>query len=225
MRTRFTAAPGDDLRAISLPGSFIRGVEIDNPSGSWLYVPAFETFIAPYTLGWSTSLPHDASSIDILAQDGPAGQISTAQGSPIVVYLTDTSIGSNSGSPDPGAGFIAGFTPTLVASITQQVPTFAGLATTIVPGVAGRRIRVLSLTASVFISSIGLGVGDSSIGFAVQDTFATVTIVVGAVHRLSPYISNYPGGIDLPIDAGIDLSASVAFAAEVLNLSITYQVI
>lgn len=226
MRVRFTAAPGGDLRAISLPGSFIRGVEVDNRSGSWLQLLGFDTFIPPYTLGWSVGMPHGASSVDIVSQDGPAGQVSTSEGSHYVVHLTDDMLPSSAGSPDPGAPFIRGFTPSFAVDTSQQVPATTGLANQpLIPGVAGRRIRLLSISARVVLSFIGVTNGADTIGFTVHDDTANV-VVGGRVGPDQPsYYNGLGSGLDCPVGAGVNFTAATYFCDEVLGLSVTYQVI
>lgn len=157
MRTRFERAPGASFVAIGLQTGLAWGIEIDNPSGSWLYIPSLETFVPPYTIGWSMSFPYGVSSIDLVAQNGPAGQISTSEGSNVVVFLTDEkdavspSPGSHdpnapAGSPDYGAAFIDQSVEPQVA-VVQATQCAESVATTIFPvvGVAGKRIRIYEI--------------------------------------------------------------------------------
>jgi len=143
MRTRFTAAPGVSLPAIGLQTGYTHGIEIDNPSGSWLYVPSLETFCPPYTLGWSYTFPLAVSSVDIIAGDGPSGQVGTIQGDPIIVYLTSYAVATSPGSPDPGAAFLVGFTPAIIVEslivAAFSVPTQTNVG--FLPAVAGKRYR------------------------------------------------------------------------------------
>ncbi len=106
MRVRFTAPPGISLRGIGLQSGEAHGIEVDNPSGSWLYIPSIESFVPPYTLGWSATLTVGAASVDIIAQAGPAGQVSTQTGDPVIVTLSTEPVASSPGSPDTGHAFV-----------------------------------------------------------------------------------------------------------------------
>lgn len=102
MRQRWTAVPGASLRAITIPGGHIQGIAIDNPSGSWLFVSTLDTYIPPFMQGFGATLPYGASSIDIIAGNGPSGQLGTTAGDPIVVDLSDTPV-----APSPGVPFVS----------------------------------------------------------------------------------------------------------------------
>lgn len=152
MRARFFQAPGVSFRAISLPGSQARGVEIDNASGSWLYIPSLETFIAPYTVGWSYGFPYGVSALDIIAGTSPAGQVSTTQGDGVTVYLTDQETVSSSGaagSPDGGQPFVTGFTPQISVVVGASGVVGGSTNVPIAGGVTGKRIRLRTLGVSL----------------------------------------------------------------------------
>lgn len=168
MRTRFEAAPGVSFRAIGLQTGFAYGVEIDNRSGSWLWMPSIETYVPPFTIGWALSFPYGIVSLDIIAGlNGPAGQVSTSEGESVIVYLVDTQgvVASSSGSPDPthGAGPIA---PTVGEAfidqsvepeevVIQATTAIESAATLIfpVPGVAGRRVRLYEISLSYAVDA------------------------------------------------------------------------
>jgi len=141
MRTRFTQAPGVSFRAISLPTGPMRGIEIDNPSGAWLYIPSLETFVPPYIVGWSYSFPYQVSAIDIIAGNGPAGQLGTAQGEAVVVYLTDEPTVTSEGSPTTGS-----VVKPLATSTVNQIEfrSEVELPVVIVSGAVGRIMRLYS---------------------------------------------------------------------------------
>jgi hypothetical protein len=68
-------------------GLSIRGIRVDNQSGSWLSISISGLgvqFIPPYTLGWSQSPYSPLSSITILSQ-GPINSQSTTQGGTVGV--------------------------------------------------------------------------------------------------------------------------------------------
>jgi len=159
MRTRFTQDPGVSFRAISLPTGPMRGIEIDNPSGSWLYIPSLETFVPPYIVGWSYSFPYDVTAIDIIAnQDGPAGQPSTSDGDPVIVFLTDESIATSEGTPAPGKEVRPLTTPVLNLYSEIEVP-YANSTITLISAasVLGKMVRIYGFRFwySINLSAIG----------------------------------------------------------------------
>lgn len=88
MRTRFSQAPGVSFRGIGLQTGPCRGIEIDNGSGAWLYIPTLEVYVPPYTVDWAAIFPYDVASLDVIAGNGPSGQKGTSKGDPVTVWLT-----------------------------------------------------------------------------------------------------------------------------------------
>jgi hypothetical protein len=218
---------GRDLVGASLPAGLMRGIVIDNPSGSWLYLPVNIDWVPPYTIGWSRSLDGLAS-IDILFSDGPAGQVSTQQGDPPRVWLDSEPVAPSSGIASPGAAFIEGFTPVL-AAFTQQTLTSLGPPGNVVliAPVANRRIRLYSV-------SVQLGRPDDSQGFQQQvpiaigvfdDTIAPATL---AILNLSPeHPSDQIGfqpGLDVVTGAGVLAGGAPFWSADAYyNINATYS--
>lgn len=235
--SRFFQLPGVSFPAISMPGSFIRGIEIDNSSGSWLFIPSLETYVPPFTIGWAFALPYGASSVDIVAGlNGPAGQISTTQGSGVTVYLNDADISASSGSADPsapttsapvtGVPFIEGFTPVISAGISAAVEYGFGLSTVLVAAVPLKRIRLLTLTAVLggFPASPAL-IFDSGVTWEVKDGSSVVDLL-GHLLLDSPVDHRvFPLGLDVPVGQGLQVIASSDFADSFMTLRITYQLI
>lgn len=193
VRTRFTQLPGVSFVKIATQTGATRGVEIDNPSGSWLYIPSLETYIPPYTTGWAFGFPYDVASIDIIAGQSPAGQVSTTQGDPVVVYLTSEQIADVAGGP---ASFIK-----TDQSSTQSIPSLSvnckssGSGTVVlIPAVANQRIRITSLT---FTSD---GAGDTDIGISILSSPANL-LFSAIIPRRNPIFSPSLGspGMDFPI--------------------------
>ena len=84
----------------SLGGSPIRGIKVDNTSGSWLniQIPGLPVqYIPPYTLAWSMTLLTPLNNVTILS-GGPFGSISTNSGSNVSVYAYDQSQGDSNGN-------------------------------------------------------------------------------------------------------------------------------
>ena len=160
MRTRFTQAPGVSFRAIGLSTGIMRGLEIDNPSGSWLYIPSLETFVKPYIVGWSYSFPYDVAAIDIVAGNGPAGQPGTAEGDPVVVYLTDEQVATSEGSPSLGDTFRPITTPvqnTFDTTTALQNPVGNTITLITAADALGKMVRVYSfrLWYDISLSVVG----------------------------------------------------------------------
>lgn len=181
MRTRFQQNAGVSFRAISLQTGPMRGIEIDNPSGSWLLIPSFETAIPPYTIGWSMSFPIDVAAIDIIAGNGPSGQKGTSFGDPVVVYLHDLPDVFNSpGSQSPGAPFVTNLDnpeQIIFATFPITISAIAPVTVNVLPAVgATQRARLFAY---------GLG-PDQSPGFINRiDTFAVLQMQFG-VSPLAP---------------------------------------
>src|SRR5450759_2466133 len=99
-------AVGDDrgggIGAMTLPGTRIRGVIVDNPSGSWVQLDGvglgFLPFIAPYTMAWSVSLLPSVTELSAKYVAGPIGEASEIAGAPVVVYLFEAQVPSSPGS-------------------------------------------------------------------------------------------------------------------------------
>lgn len=233
MRTRFFQAPGVSFRAISLPGSQARGVEIDNASGSWLYIPSLETFIPPFTVGWSYGFPYGVSALDIIAGASPAGQVSTTQGDGVTVYLTDQETPQSSGaagSPDTGAPFITGFTPQVSVAVgATGVPGgTSGIA--IAGAVAGKRIRLLTLT--VALGSTGSMVSRrpewNGCKWQITDTGVGTMEIAGFVNGLQPSdvrAFSDPAGVTGAVGEGLEMEVTPDFVNTTLLVNMQYELI
>jgi hypothetical protein len=213
MRTRFTADPGVSLPGIGLQTGMTRGIEIDNTSGSWLYIPSLETFVPPYTIGWAMTFPIAVSSLDINAGNGPAGQLGTPAGDAITVYLTSYTVERAAGVPAPGTPFIPTTTATPQLPIYNNVGTGSGIVTVITPP-AGRRIRIYTLIASY--QPPGGAVDDAELSCNwIRLDHLTLLNEIFAPLRVSPANPNAEiifggeNGIDLPPDDILRVSVSL----------------
>lgn len=227
MRQRFTAEAGASLRAISLQTGPAYGIEIDNASGSWLYIPTLETWVSPYTLGWAQAFPYGVASVDIIAGNGPSGQIGTSQGDPITVYLSDQPVAASAGQIDPGAAFVQGFTPISTSSAQVVVPAVSGpiIQFAILPAVAGKRYRIWTATVT-----LGLGAGFPFINYDSGVLFffsgSGFSPIVGRVNRDRPVdFRPYPQGLDFPSGSAIDFQASADFADAIIQRNLTYSLL
>lgn len=227
MRTRFERAPGVSFISIGIQPGFCRGVEIDNPSGSWLYIPSLETFIEPYTSGWSFGFPYEVAGIDILVPlTGPAGQVSTVQGDNVVVYLTDQQIPNAAGSPTSDHTFIETMQSAQLGFSTAIVfcRTIGALAnTTIIVGVPNKRIRIVSLAAWVLkVGAFGFYTHyDSDADIAFYDNPATAVPLEFTIHRQRPFREVFIPGLDWSKGAPVESNGRSYFGD--INVAVTGQ--
>lgn len=192
------------ISAMQLPGSRVRGVIVDNPSGSWVKLSGtglgFEPYIAPYTLAWSVSVLPSVLEIAAAYVAGPIGQPSTTAGAPIVVYLFEAQVPSSGGS-------------TFVNAVPETTPfnsefaiTVAGASLgTLVTPMATQRIRLFLLAATLSSAFAGVGLVADSGAIIDFTTTPRVTRLNVAPDKPSD-IRSYPGGLDLPV--GVALAAS-----------------
>jgi hypothetical protein len=144
-----SATVGDNqaggIGAMTLPGTRIRGVIVDNPSGSWVKLDGvglgFQPYVAPYTLAWSVSLLPSVTELSAAYVDGPTGQSSSNAGAPLVVYLFEAQVPSS-----PGSAFVTP-APETLSTYNAWWATPTAAAYILVPGVPNQRIRLYALTA------------------------------------------------------------------------------
>lgn len=99
-----TFPPGGSLQnwtpGFSSAGSPIRGIKIDNTSGSWLSVifPGLPVqFVNPYTLDFRITCIVPLNNLTILS-GGPPNSISTPQGTNVAVFASTESYGDSTGN-------------------------------------------------------------------------------------------------------------------------------
>lgn len=230
MRIQFlspSVGPAGDLDAISLPAGETRGVVIDNPSGSWVQLfPTFD-WIAPYTLGYTRTLPNAAASVSVRYQTlGPSGQISTQAGDPIRVWLDTGDVGNAPGIMS-GAPFIEQFTPILSARLLRSlISTGPNGSVAIVAGVPNQRIRLYTVTVQLGQPDFGNSImGDSDAGITIEDNTPAFYIDL-AVSRDMPTSSvEFAGGLDFPIGLAVLVGGFAAWADVNVITAVTYSVI
>lgn len=152
-----TFAPGVSATSVALSNAAgIRGIQVDNPSGSWLYVVSEQVYIPPYTIGWGLPLSYSQTSITINAVNGPAGQISTSAGDPWTLTLFDEEVDQSAGAQYQfTTGFastiaLVGFSLNLLSSNTYTQTNVQ-----LIAPVAGKRIRLHSLFFDRTVNSAG----------------------------------------------------------------------
>lgn len=143
MNQQFTIAAGSSANSIALPGGNpINSIQIDNASGSWLYIVSEKTYCPPYTNGFVLVLSYSQASITILSQAGPSGQQSTSVGDPWTVIIdTDDTVTPSQGYPYVNKSGQPEWT-SFAESFNNA--TTRGSLTSIVPS-ATQRVRVLSI--------------------------------------------------------------------------------
>jgi hypothetical protein len=135
---------GGGIGAMTLPGTRIRGVIVDNPSGSWVQLDGvglgFQPYVAPYTMAWSVSLLPSVNELSAKYVAGPIGQVSFLAGAPVVVYVFENQVPSSAGStfltpstPDQTFWKVGGGIAKGVVS-AGQIPTGSALKTVALSG-------------------------------------------------------------------------------------------
>lgn len=222
-------AVGTGKRSWVLPSDFqVAGVTIDNPSGSWLWIPQDNTFIAPYTLGFAHSFHPTLSRVDILFANGPAGQISTQQGDKPTATIYDKPVADSAGqTSSEGSSFVEQFTPVLVSTAQVIVPYSTGVSTVILAAIANKRYRVL--TSEVMLNPFSGNPPinyDSPINYAFLQDAGLIAMILGRVSPEHPSdVRQFPGGMDFPVGGAIRFQAFDDFATNAVSRVLTYQVI
>lgn len=128
------------LTGLTLPGSWqVQGVQVDNPSGSWLTVTAGGIwYVPPYTLGWAQLIAPALTTVDVrYVAVGPAAvNISTQRGSPAQVTLASYPLVSSPG--------VASVDSLVTPAVLPAAITTNTAASVILPSVAGSRYRVFA---------------------------------------------------------------------------------
>ncbi len=98
-------AVGDSRLSSMSPGFPIRGIRIDNYSGSWLTIRAgpYTYYLAPYVFNWQTQLTPSAINVTVeySAAPNPSLPVSTTEGQPARVDLFEDLV-----LPFPGVPFL-----------------------------------------------------------------------------------------------------------------------
>ena len=220
-------APGGNLTnwtpGFSTSGSPIRGLKVDNTSGSWLsiIVPSLPVqYIAPYTLAWSMTLLTPLSNITINS-GGPPNSISTLAGTNVTVYAYTDSVGDSAGSQyyTPNAEPIRKLFFAQINFDQQAVPFGAGpVPVVIFPINSGRTIRIYGYGLAYqlyFPPGIGTAGGDyqallsiqlSAIGVPAQYNVGLPIQISGAqpAYWIDPIIT-------VPMNTGIQLNGYTPF--------------
>lgn len=203
-------AVGDDqgggIGAMTLPGTRIRGVIVDNPSGSWVQLDGvglgFQPFIAPYTMAWSVSLLPSVNELSAKYVDGPIGQPSSNAGAPAVIYVFENQVPSS-----PGSLFVTP-APAITMLRTQIAATIAGGFVQIIVPPPDAAIRVLSMEGIMRIEPAYLIDAPVLLSWISTDTLTTLGGVQLSNSKRSEGLS-LAAPIDLPVGAGL----TVAYAA------------
>lgn len=182
----------------------IKGIRVDNPSGSWLSVAPFNRSIPPYTLNWYTSYNASVANVSVKFVDGPVGKLSTLVGNPVTVTIYNTEVGSSDGVP-----FIGTTKPdVLIANINgltaNIVPTIYPLI--VAPGLTSR-LRLFSFSLAYKMSAPDIG--NVPIQALVGITPPAYGIVYGLLSvstpiRMSDVITLPDQGVDMPLNTALD---------------------
>lgn len=220
IRTIAVGAIGTGIKAWQLPrDGQIASVEIDNPTGSWVQIQEDGTFVPPYTLGFGHNLDPTQHSVNIVFVNGPSGQVSTQTGDNLVATIRDTPT-----SEAPGGAFIAQFTPTNTVSqnfLGGNILDLGGTTTQMVAGIAGKRIRLLSVFAALNPNSAGSGGNDSPSLWQVVGHVSSLA-VAGFLTNSAPS-SAWTGPMDFAVGEGLDAIVQGQWAQVTVLLTIVFQ--
>lgn len=218
---------GQSKRSWILAGGYqIAGITVDNPSGSWLFIPQDGTFVPPYTLDFAHSFNPTLSRVDVLFQDGPSNQVSTIEGDPPLVRIYDRAVAEAAGvTSGAGSAFIRGFTPTVnvTAGVVLAGIGSAGIA---VLGVFGKRWRLRSYSMhKSFNGILGAQAHDTPIAFALTDGLNTLVQVYLSNDHPMESLSFGEGGIDWPVSADINWNGGGVWAASGINYTLVVELL
>jgi hypothetical protein len=210
------------ISAMRLPGSRIRGVIVDNPSGSWVKLDGiglgFQPYIQPYTLAWSVSVLPSIDELSASYVPGPIGQPSTNAGSPLVVYVFEAQVPSSGGST-----FQPQTTEQSIATVSY-VATSGTVTAVHIPAVANQRIRLISLKLTLaFTVAAGIA-NDTSTRAGVFSTAAGITLAQLDVGpgQLSDDLG-FGNGIPLPVSDSLSVTLATLWGRSFVYLSAIYQ--
>lgn len=221
---------GGGIGAMSLPGTRIRGVIVDNPSGSWVRLDGiglgFQPFIAPYTLAWSVSLLPSVTELSAIYTVGPTGQTSAATGSPMVVYVFEAQVPSSGGSTfDPLISDTAQVSLDIGGEAGSAVRTVATI-----PGTVTANGRVAFTRWSMAMAVPGsAGLVDHRLILQVKDAHAD-QYRLGVLHCAGAAAANAWGDLTRPIGAlalvpGDDWTIQTSYTEQVgVGISTDYNV-
>jgi hypothetical protein len=203
------------IGAMTLPGTRIRGVIVDNPSGSWVMLDGvglgFQPFIAPYTLAWSVSVLPSIAELSAAYVAGPIGQPSSSAGAPMVVYVFEAQVPSSGGSAfiQPVPEVIPPVATTLLVSSTglTTVDYEPGIPTT-------SRMRLLSCQVGYDYTDIGF-VLDSNASVIFRERLGVappgVTLGQVGISPESPQQTFDFGGLTMPPGQHLYIASQSAF--------------
>lgn len=197
------------------PGFLVRGITINNVSGSWLQVKTSgligNMYVPPYTVGWSKSISPAVQSVDI-SLSGPSGTIPSIAGDPWEAILSEDPVDNYNGSnfnagtvsqPLIASGFI---TPNGSPPPFNLVPN---------PGVANKHVRTFlwefSISASLLIAA------NTPIECAIN-----VVVVDGFGNNMIGNVDTINNHFIMPIPTGYDWHASTNAGNGGLSVSAVY---
>lgn len=217
---------GGGIGAMTLPGTRIRGVIVDNPSGSWIQLDGvglgFQPYIPPYTMAWSVSLLPSVSELSAAYVAGPIGQSSSLAGAPVVIYVFESQVPSS-----PGSSFATTLPPTVIAlSITLPLvgPNNNNV---ILPALGGAAdYRILNCAASSHYSATGgiAAVIHRNAAPVPTDKIYMVSLGASAGTLNGPPFSVPPPGWSVGPGGALYVDGNTTVAGNVLEVMVAYVV-
>lgn len=217
MQIKFTADPGVTLTSKSLPnGQMIKGIQIDNPSGNWLYVVSEQQYCPPYTIGWAIPTTYDQSSITVEARlTGPASQVGSNQGEAWQIILFDEPQAPSAGTPYQ---FIQNYTGNNNATAFLIDVTVNGSPATIIniAGIPNKRLRIKTIDVSIFPT-------DGTFRFEIWDNALLFPFFLKPPALYGHFY--YPDGLDITRGAAFQILCYAIQMDGSANANITYQIV
>ena len=216
-----------------------RGVIVDNITAYWLYFPQADQYCPPFTAGWTAPLKLNIAGSGYMEIKTPFGQIQsdvTVNVSQFVeIVWTDEEVAFSPGLPSSGGTDIDPTetnTPGVLDVLTQinatvTVPTvFPGMSQTLITGIAGRRVRLLTAEVSLNFLDLTIETIDSPVYWEIEGALGMSRVCQGLLTRDSPSDSRiYPNGLYYDVADNVVLNARTSWADNSIVVSVTYQMI
>lgn len=200
-------------------GFLIRGVVIDNPSGSWVVLKPTLQYIPPYTFGWSTNIVPGQQVMGAAYIDGPVGnQPSSKAGLPVVIYLYDIQVGNQAGYT-----FVDTNPDTLLLNGVVTA-TLAGSQPTLLTPPSGKRIRLLSANIGYTIVTAPVN-PECPAKMSLRWLSNTGVIVIQLAVGPDQLTDDIPFEYDFPVDESISANFQSLWANVGIIYSVRYQIV
>lgn len=215
------------IGSMTLPGTRIRGIKVDNPSGSWVMLDgigmAYQPFIQPYTLAWADSPLPSLAELKATYVTGPTGQPVSIAGQPLVVYLFEEQVPSSGGSQ-----FVTSTPEELSITVTITALSIAQVTPILGPPPAGQRYRLFGakLNEAEAPSADANVFGLSGVHGLLQESITTADLgdlAIGPGQHADS--DDYGTGLDVSVDNGVSINLLSVWGRHRVEVTLRYQVV